>query len=43
MTPKSIDTQIQKFEKELLEMDEELLVQNHKLKSMKNYLVNLRR
>lgn len=39
---KSIDTQIEKFEQELREMDENLIVYGVRIKSMKDYVTKLK-
>lgn len=39
---KSIDTQIEKFEQELREMDEKMIVQNVRIKAMKDYVIKLK-
>lgn len=42
MKNKSIDTQIEKFEKELREMDENLIVYGTRVKAMKDYVAKLK-
>lgn len=42
MKNKSIDSEINKFEQELREMDENLIIYGTRIKAMKDYLVRIK-